>query len=106
MSTSAFVPETINVVIAPITVIRIVMLTSDSIEREPAFAAKQRAHTSVEPHRDLASTSASARRATCSLLPPTPQSFWTRSSSSISVLSAAAPPYQPKPAPVTIQLCW
>ena len=45
MSTSAFVPETINVVIAPITVIKIVMLTSNSSEREPAFARGQRAHS-------------------------------------------------------------
>src|SRR5437899_2372319 len=57
-------------------------------------------------HFVLASTSASALRATSSLFLPMPQRRAATWSAAISSRSASAPCHQPKDAPVTIQACW
>src|SRR5206468_12354878 len=57
-------------------------------------------------HLLLASTAASALRATSSLFRPTPQRACAIRSAAINSWSASAPCHQPNSAPVTIQLCW
>src|SRR6185436_17051791 len=75
-------------------------------QRVTPLRAEAAAHSGNRPHLALASTSASAPRATASLRRPMPHWDSTRRSTVISTRSAAAPCDQPNFAPVTIQACW